>query len=301
MNGSRALGFASLPAAAGLAWHRYRQAAREIDAHPAVAPDLPGERRHLATRWGSVAYRWVPGDPTQPPLVLVHGWGKTADSAWWPVVADCSRTMVVLDLPGHGQSELEEPFTFELAAEALERVVEDSGVYRPVLVGHSMGGPVVLTSVRRAGAAAFSGVVALATSAYWVRPRLRVMMAMAPFVMAQYSPVFVHRQRAELRKAPEMAHHIAWAYTRRPVRRLLQETAAELRRFDARTWDDLEMPPTTWVVTADDGVLSPDHQRASARWFNAEMVEVPLQHSLVVQDPAAALAILSQPQVVGRP
>ena len=292
MNGSRAVAFASLPAAAGLALHRYRQAAREIDAHPAVAPDLPGERRVIPTRWGSVAYRWVPGDVARAPLVLVHGWGKTADSAWWPVIADCGRTMVVLDLPGHGQSQLEEPFTFELAAEAIEHVIHDTGVVRPVLVGHSMGLPAVLTAVRRAGADAFSGVVALASSAYWVRPRLRVMMAMAPYVMAQSSPVLVHRQRAELRSSPERAHHIAWAYTRRPVGRLLQETAAELRRFDARRWDDLRMPPTTWVVATEDGVLSPEHQRASARWFNARMIELPLQHSMVVQDPAAALAIL---------
>lgn len=299
MNGSRAVAFASLPAAAGLAWHRYRQIAREIDTHPAVAPVLPGERRQIPTRWGSVAYRFVPGDPTLPPLVLVHGWGKTADSAWWPVVARCHRTMVVLDLPGHGQSRLEAPFTFELAAEALLQVAEHSGVERPVVVGHSMGGPVVLTAVRRAGADAFSGVVALASSAYWVRPRLRVMMAAAPYVMARSSPVLVHRQRAELRSSPELAHHIAWSYTRRPVGRLLQETASQLRRFDARRWDDLRMPPTTWVVTTDDGVLSPDHQRASARWFDAELLELPLQHSLVVQDPEAALAILCRHPVTG--
>lgn len=292
MNGSRAVAFASLPAAAGLAWTRYRRVAREIDAHPSVAPDLPGERRRVATRWGSVAYRWVPGDSTRSPLVLVHGWGKTADSAWWPIIADCRREMVLMDLPGHGESELMEPFSFARAADALSRVIEDSGVKRVVLVGHSMGGPVVLTAIRMTGADAFSGVVALATSAYWVRPRLWVTMAMAPYVMAQSSPILMHRQRAELRNSPERAHHIAWAYTRRPAGRLLQETASELRRFDAREWPDFCMPPTTWVVTADDGVLSPDHQRASAEWFGADVVEVSAQHSLVVQAPEAVLEIL---------
>ncbi len=62
-----------------------------------------------------------------------------------------------------------EPFSFGLAAEAVGRVVSDAGVERPVLVGHSMGGPVVLTTLRHA-AAEFSGLVALATSAHWVRP-----------------------------------------------------------------------------------------------------------------------------------
>ncbi len=73
MNGSRSLAVASVPVAAGLAWHRYRNAVLAVDAHPAVAPDLPGRRRQISTRWGSVAYRWVDGDPQQRALVLVHG------------------------------------------------------------------------------------------------------------------------------------------------------------------------------------------------------------------------------------
>jgi pimeloyl-ACP methyl ester carboxylesterase len=200
--------------------------------------------------------------------------------------------MVVLDLPGHGQSQLHEPFTFELAAEAVERVINDSGVERPVLVGHSMGGPVVFTALRRVGPERFSGLLALATSAYWVRPRLRVMMALAPYAMAPRSPVLVQKQRSELRDTPERAEHLAWSYTRRPAGRLLRETAAVLRRFDARGWSDLRLPPTTWVVAALDGVLSPDHQRASASHFEVEVVEVAAQHSLVVQDPATTLALL---------
>jgi len=292
MNGSRSLALASVPVAAGLAWQRYRTAVRALDAHPALAPDLPGRRRRISTRWGSVAYRWVEGDPQRPALVLVHGWGKTADSAWWPIIADCSRTIVAVDLPGHGHSQLVgEPFSFALAAEAVGRVVSDTGVERPVLVGHSMGGPVVLTTLRHS-AAEFSGLVALATSAYWARPRLSVMMAMAPYAMAPRSPFLIHKERSELRDAPELAEHIAWAYSRRPDRRLLHETATALRRFDARGWTELLATPTTWVVAAQDGVLAPEHQRASARHFAATVVEVEAQHSIVTQAPAAVLGIL---------
>ena len=301
MNGSRAIALASVPAAAGLVWHRYRKAVHAVDAHPALAPDLPGYRRQIATRWGSVAYRWVEGDPHRPALVLVHGWGKTADSAWWPIIADCDRTMVVVDLPGHGRSQLEKPFTFALAAEAVDRVVTHAGVERPVLVAHSMGGPVVFTTLRRAGATRFSGLVALATSAYWVRPRLRMMMAMAPYAMAPRSPFLIHTERSELRHAPELADHIAWAYTRRPVRRLLDEGASALRRFDARGWTDLSLPPTTWVVATRDSVLAPEHQHASARYFGAEVVEVEAQHSIVVQAPETVLGILERFGVDSRP
>ena len=148
------------------------------------------------------------------------------------------------------------------------------------------------TVIRRVGAENFSGLVALATSAYWVRPRLRLMMAMAPYAMAPRSPFLLHTERSELRDTQHMAEHIAWAYTRRPVRRLLDETAAALRRFDARDWTDLTLPPTTWVVTSQDSVLAPEHQHASARHFDATVVEVEAQHSMVVQSPAAVLRIL---------
>lgn len=292
MNGSRALALASVPAAASLAWQQYRRASHAIDAHPARAPDLPGSRRRIPTAWGSITYRMVAGDLNRPALVLVHGWGKTADSAWWPVIAGCDRTMLVVDLPGHGYSDLVEPFSFALAAEAVERAVDQSGLERPVLVGHSMGGPVALTALRRMGVGAFSGLVALATSAYWVRPRLRAMMALAPYAMAPRSPFLLRTERAELRQIPHLADHIAWAYTRRPVRLLLDETAVALRRFDARDWTDLALPPTTWVVATGDGVLAPEHQLASAHHFGATVVEVEAQHSMVVQAPELVLEIL---------
>lgn len=282
----------SVPAAAGLAWQQYRRAVRAVDSHPALAPDLPGVRRQIPTAWGSVAYRLVAGDVNRPGLVLVHGWGKTGDSAWWPVIAGSRRTLLIVDLPGHGYSHLQEPFSFALAADAVEQAVSHAGLHRPVLVGHSMGGPVALTLLRRRGPEAFSSLVALATSAYWVRPRLRAMMALAPYVMAPGSPILIRTERAELRQIPHLADHIAWAYTRRPARALLDQTAHALRRFDARDWTDLSLPPTTWVVATEDGVLAPQHQLASARHFGAAVVEVASQHSMVVQSPHAVLGIL---------
>lgn len=293
MNRSTTLALASVPAAAGFAWRGYRKAAESIAAHPWSEPDLPGERRELATRWGSLAYRYIEGDTRQAPLVLIHGWGKSGDSAWWPLLPKLDRTVVVVDLPGHGFSSLHEPFTFALAAEAVERAVIHSEIDPPVVVAHSMGGPIALTSIRWGDPWLFSGLIVMASSAYWVRPRLRVMMAMAPYAMAPGSPFLVHTQRAELRESPELAAYLVWAYSRRPTPRILNESAACLRRFDARKWSDIALPPTTWVVATEDGVLAPRHQLVSARYFEADVVEMATHHSLVVQNPEAVSNIIS--------
>lgn len=294
MNRPRALTVASVPMAIGLAWRQHRKTVRAVDGHPSIAPELPGECRQIATSWGSISYRWVQGDPDRPALVLVHGWGKSADSTWWPVVTACDRTMVVIDLPGHGRSLLDQPFTFELAAEVVNRVIEDAEVERPLLVAHSMGGPVVLTALRGRDPESLSGLVVLASAAYWAKPRLRAILAMAPYAMAPRSPVLIHKELAELRHAPELAPHIAWAYGLRPLRHLLREAAVALSRFDSRGWTDLVPPSTVWVVATQDRVLSPAHQRASAALFGAEVVELDVEHSMLLQAREQILGLLER-------
>ena len=78
-------------------------------------------------------------------LVFVHGW--TCDLSVWrmqvPAFARKARVIVV-DLPGHGQSDKPEiDYTMDLFARAIDAVLRDAGVARATLVGHSMGTPVV--------------------------------------------------------------------------------------------------------------------------------------------------------------
>jgi pimeloyl-ACP methyl ester carboxylesterase len=79
-------------------------------------------------------------------LVLVHGW--TCDSTSWaaqvPVLARKYRVLT-LDLPGHGQSgsPKDGKFSMDLFARAVEAVRAEAGIDKIVLVGHSMGAPVI--------------------------------------------------------------------------------------------------------------------------------------------------------------
>src|SRR5580692_548134 len=80
-------------------------------------------------------------------VILVHGW--TCDETTWteqvPALAKEYR-VVTLDLPGHGKSDSpkDDKFSMDLFARAIEAVREEAKVVSVVLVGHSMGTPVVL-------------------------------------------------------------------------------------------------------------------------------------------------------------
>src|SRR5262245_30894103 len=81
-----------------------------------------------------------------PTIVFVHGW--TCDlSSWDRQVPVFSKKyhVVTLDLPGHGKSQLPKDgkFSMDLFARAVEAVRVENKADKIVLVGHSMGAPVI--------------------------------------------------------------------------------------------------------------------------------------------------------------
>ncbi len=84
-------------------------------------------------------------------VILVHGW--TCDETTWnaqvPALSKEYR-VITLDLPGHGQtgSPKDGKLSMDLFARAVEAVRKDSKADRVVLVGHSMGTPVVIQYAR---------------------------------------------------------------------------------------------------------------------------------------------------------
>ena len=76
-----------------------------------------------------------------PGIVLVHGLGSTAEH-WLQTARVLSRDhrVTLVDLPGHGQSEMPAPFSLGSAAAALDAALAANGHEPVVLVGHSLGG-----------------------------------------------------------------------------------------------------------------------------------------------------------------
>ncbi len=78
-------------------------------------------------------------------IVFVHGW--SADRSSWRQQMhglDTERRLVAVDLIGHGESDAPETeYSKRLLAESVAAVMNDLGIERAILVGHSMGVTVV--------------------------------------------------------------------------------------------------------------------------------------------------------------
>jgi pimeloyl-ACP methyl ester carboxylesterase len=133
----------------------------------AVAPDwfidavnTPGTEFEVGVDGARVRARhWgPPGDG----LVLIHG--GAAHARWWdhiaPLLAADSR-VVALDLTGHGDSDRRGAYDLSLWAREVLAAADAGGISgSPVIVGHSMGGWVALTTGAE-HATAVAGVIAI--------------------------------------------------------------------------------------------------------------------------------------------
>lgn len=86
-------------------------------------------------------------DGEGPPICLLHGWGGEARSLW-PIHQRLARSYRVfsLDFPGFGRSAIP-PFTWGVGdyANCVRGWIEELGISKPVIVGHSHGGRVAIS------------------------------------------------------------------------------------------------------------------------------------------------------------
>ena len=84
-------------------------------------------------------------------VVFLHGVGGAA-RAWAPQMQSFARagfTPVALDLPGYGTRPPVAGMQFDALAADVEAAIAERRLQRPVLVGHSLGGMVAQTMLRR--------------------------------------------------------------------------------------------------------------------------------------------------------
>jgi pimeloyl-ACP methyl ester carboxylesterase len=113
--------------------------------------EKPAGTAGTAVSSDGVPIKWESRGRGEPALVFIHGW--CCDRGYWseqlPYFA--SRYQVVaVDLAGHGESGLNRKgWTVEAFGDDVAAVAAKLNLKRVVLIGHSMGGPVILEAARK--------------------------------------------------------------------------------------------------------------------------------------------------------
>lgn len=116
-----------------------------------AAPAADGAQVRETTSRDGVTIRYAEAGRGEPTIVFVHGW--TCDRDYWaaqlPAFAEAYHVIAV-DLAGHGESGSgrDDYSMASFGADVAAAVPGDGPV---VLVGHSMGGPVILAAARQLG------------------------------------------------------------------------------------------------------------------------------------------------------
>jgi pimeloyl-ACP methyl ester carboxylesterase len=160
---------------------------------------LPGLEERFAEVKGVRMRYFVGGEG--PPLVLVHGLGGAA-SNWTELVPLLARRhrLLVPDLPGHGgSSALPAVSGLEPFADRVALVAEREGMLPAPVVGHSLGGMIVLRlALRRPAdvqAIVLAGSAGLSIGNIWGRQLLSLFTAIRPGRLAA-------RQRGRVARSP---------------------------------------------------------------------------------------------------
>jgi pimeloyl-ACP methyl ester carboxylesterase len=145
-------------------------------------------------------------------LIFVHGWSCNSDF-WRGQTGEFPDVRVIaVDLPGHGQSgKPQTEYTMSFFARSIDAVMRHAGVKRAVLVGHSMGTPVIrqfcrLYPEKTLALVIVDGALRLLTPAGQIEAltaRLRedYKTAAPQMVDGMLSPIKDEKMKAEIREA----------------------------------------------------------------------------------------------------
>ncbi len=110
------------------------------------------KKDHIISDDGVMINYYIKGSEKKA-LVFVHGYSCSSEY-WWPQLEYFSKnyTTIAIDLAGHGKSGLNrKEYSMEAFGDDVKSVIEHLDLDQVVLIGHSMGGPVIVKAARSLG------------------------------------------------------------------------------------------------------------------------------------------------------
>lgn len=234
----------------------------------------------------------APGTPDRPPVLLLHGWGVTADVNFFNVYAELARSyrVLALDHRGHGRGmRSDDPFTLEECADDAARLLEVTSACPAIVLGYSMGGPVALLMAQRHPELVGALVVGASALEFHESVRERFVWHGLTFAEAALEHGrlrgCIERLLYEaVEHNPSLGSERAWIHgeLRRGSLREILEAGAAIRRFDARRFATEIQVPAVVVLTTCDRLVAPRKQRALAASLRATVVELEADHDAPV-------------------
>jgi 3-oxoadipate enol-lactonase len=160
--------------------------------------------------------------PSAPAAVFLHGVGGSA-RIWAPQLASFAAAgfrPIALDMLGYGARAPVDRMDFDMLAADVEAQVTQHGLDRPVIVGHSMGGLLAQTLLRRAPRAYRAAVLSCTSPAFGDRTGE----FQKKFVADRLGPLDAGRTMAEM--APAMVASVSGPAPDPAGRKLAIETIA---------------------------------------------------------------------------
>jgi pimeloyl-ACP methyl ester carboxylesterase len=230
---------------------------------------------------------------TTHPIVLVHGSGDSS-AVWRDVVAAMAppRMALAVDLPGHGARAAEPgPDMLTVADYAADvwQTIQQVGLARPVVMGHSLGGAITL-QLGLEHSAELAGLVLVGTGA-----RLRVLPAFLEG--AATDPERAGLEMTRFGTSPHTApeESARWARARAPVSgQVFHRDLAACNVFDVMAELDKITVPTL-IICGDDDRLTPPKYSAylAAHLPQAELQRIPKAgHFVMLEQRDAFIAAL---------
>jgi pimeloyl-ACP methyl ester carboxylesterase len=212
-----------------------------------------------------------------PPAVLVHGLGGSW--RWWePVVEPLAARLSVhlVDLPGFGSAR-RRSFVLADAPSYVRALIEEIGLERPHLVGHSLG-----------------GAVCARAAALWPHVVGRLVLAAPAGLLDRRHPVqYALPLAAALRHARPRFLRVAAADSLRAGVRTLYRAGTQLLGDDALRDELGSIAAPTLLVWGERDPLVPLHLAAEYEWA--------IQHTrLVVLSGAGHVAMADRPEEFAR-